>query len=324
MENAAKRGRLRNERHRFAIWAGNLGVFANGRAAADYRLRNESNVIYVLVMLLKRLERKIRDLDAPAKETVDDMEEDAADSGSSPISSSTESTSVSSNDAVSHASSSSARDLVATRLRDIASTITRLYRWSAVIKKPVSTNEAARVDKFMDKMEDEFSKELDELRSFTKWKITHMYPGLAPHIVDRLTRSIVFRRKKIIYAANHQKKLHDGLQDAFQIEDQATDKLAPMDLILDHLDRTQPFVAATKQLRIGPRSATEATSIDKQRLGSYARSRAESKMTKHAEDRLKEYDVPSAPKPLPGAAEAECPYCFAVIDRKTLEQPQWT
>ncbi|KAB8356647.1 hypothetical protein FH972_024224 [Carpinus fangiana] len=310
--------RLRNERRRFAIWCGSLGVFADGHASADHRLRNEKNTTYILVMLLKRLERKTRALFEPPHDLAKDSAGRAEDSTTSTTESDT-SSSAESDSAV----SSFPDDFVSAKLREISNTVTRLYRWSTVIKKPVSTNEIARVENFMQKEVAAFSTELAELQLFARWKIKRMYPGLDYHMLDRLTSSIVFRRKRIIYRRHHREKLNYGVREAFYIPDDY-EANPEMDMAFENMDQQRDRLPTFKQRRPGPKSATEATSIDGRRLSSYARSRADSKLTRNAKDRQWQYDVPKAPILEPGEEETICPYCSGAVDRKCLQQPQWT
>lgn len=45
---------------RFNIWAANIGVFAEGHASLDYRVRNSNKVKAMVMQLLQTLQRKLQ------------------------------------------------------------------------------------------------------------------------------------------------------------------------------------------------------------------------------------------------------------------------
>ncbi|KAL2800835.1 hypothetical protein BJX66DRAFT_290287, partial [Aspergillus keveii] len=51
---------LEAQKSRFKVWAGDLGVFANERASADFRLRNDPIPRGLLKGLLTHLAKKLR------------------------------------------------------------------------------------------------------------------------------------------------------------------------------------------------------------------------------------------------------------------------
>ena len=323
---------LENQLGRFKIWAGNIGVFAARSASLDYRLRNDEDVKEIMVQMLTRLWRTIEQLVNPPlveMQTAEDSESNQSDSSSS------SSSLVVSLDADSEASSSTRppgqlEDYSPDRqIQTVDSIITRLYRLSAIIRKPTSFSENAKVTKFIDKAPD--GGDMEEYISHIRWQIQFRFPDTSPVLAERLVNAVVFRRKKLMYRERHQYKLNKGVDDAFGL-----DMLVPNSLdgpkaqgrdVIKVPRHSSPFlkVAATvkSSSQTVPFSATQASSVNRQGLASYAKSSTLSGITKSAVARRDQLDVPPPPRPENETEEAVCPYCFEIVDKGKMVRAQW-
>lgn len=324
---------LENQLGRFKIWAGNVGVFAAGNASIDFRLRNDPDIKEVMIQMLTRLRKSIEQLiNPPVVEMPAPEDNDSHHSSSSSSSPSL----VLSLDASSDLGSAD-RNLLQwrqkisyDRLQDIDSVITRLYRLSAVIRKPNPFSENTKVTRFIDKAQDR--QDMEEYESHIRWQIQFRHPKASPALVDRLTDAVVFRRKKLLYRERHQQKLSHGVDDAFMDEllvPTGTNATKPCGTNKPQFPRqNSPFlkVAATVKSFSPtlPLSATQASSVNRQGMNSYAKSVAFSGMTKSAIARREQLDVPPLPKPEGDTTEAICPYCFEIVDKAKIARALWT
>ncbi|ESZ91987.1 hypothetical protein SBOR_7644 [Sclerotinia borealis F-4128] len=325
------RSELENELGRFKIWAGNLGVFAPGRASADYRLRDDADIKEILIQMLDRLRQSTKQAMDPPKileepeeaEEIDDSSTSSEDSMA--ISLDKDSDAASDTDDISGPQSA---DVVAKALTTIKDTITRLYRLSTIIKKPSSSNENVKVANFIAKEEE--SEELKEFQTSVRWQIHFRLPDASPALLDRLVDAAVFRRKKLEYRERHKEKLRQGVGHSL-----ASDLAVPI-LLKDTVFR--PMGAQRKGAPVLRRqagstrdslstmqySATEASSVNRLKFASYPKSVALSGITKSAVARREQLDIPAPPSRLVGESqEAVCPYCFRIVDKEDLGQARW-
>ncbi|KAL8658449.1 MAG: hypothetical protein Q9226_000981 [Calogaya cf. arnoldii] len=314
---------IQNQLGRFKIWAGTIGVFAAGKASADARLRNDEDVKEILIDLLLRLRRAIDALlkpvilEEPNEELTSDEEDSSDDSGESLILSigdESDTTSV----------QSKILDHHNAVLRDIDNVISRLYRLSALIRKPTSTRENARVANYIEKGED--SSEMTDYETHVRWQVRFRLPDASEEIVDRLVRAVIFRRRKLDYRKRHQQKLSQGVESAFGTEALlSTMPLSPRNKGTHAQHRSGPLLRSPATVRSSSNtvtlSATEASTVNRRALASYPKSMAGgSSITRSAVARL---DVPPPPNPA-DTAEAICPYCFEVVDKANMVRPLWT
>ena len=325
---------LENQLGRFKIWAGNIGVFAAGNASIDFRLRNDQDVKEVIVQMLLRLWRTIDQLINPPLVEMETLEDGESNQSSSSGSSS--SSLIVSLDADSEASSidqspAKSEDYSPNRqLRTMDSVITCLYRLSAIIRKPTSFSENAKVTRFIDKAHD--GGVMEEYVSHVKWQIQFRHPNASPILAERLVNAVVFRRKKLMYRKRHQQKLNQGVDDAFWVEDLFPNSLdAPKAPERDGMKVTRhdsPFLKVAATVKSSSQthtfSATQASSVNRRGLTSYARSAALSGMTKSAVARRDQLDVPPPPRPESETEEAICPYCFEIVDKGKMARAWWT
>ena len=100
-------------------------------------------------------------------------------------------------------------------LKDIENIISRLYRFSALIRKPVSSNEKERVHRYIER--EQAKLDLSELESHVCWQLQRQCPRLTVSSVlaKRLIAAALYRRKKILYRGSHQQKLEHGIEGWF-------------------------------------------------------------------------------------------------------------
>ncbi|QSZ30694.1 hypothetical protein DSL72_000252 [Monilinia vaccinii-corymbosi] len=325
------RSELENELGRFKIWAGNLGVFAPGRASADYRLRDDADVKEVLIQMLDRLRQSTKQAMDPPVMLKEEEEESEPDDSSS--TSSVDSMAISldkDSDAGSEMNdvpSPQSTDVVANALSTIKDTITRLYRLSAIIKKPSSSNENVKVANFMAKEED--SEELREFQISVRWQIQFRLPSASPALLERLVDAAVFRRRKLEYRERHKEKLGQGVEPFFS---ELAVPLLPEDTVLRQVGAQHRSAAGLRRQGGLARSyastlqysATEASSVNRLKFASYPKSAALSGITKSAVARREQLDIPAPPsKSEEGLKEAVCPYCFRIVDKEDMVPDRW-
>ncbi|KAL9600267.1 MAG: hypothetical protein Q9219_003312 [cf. Caloplaca sp. 3 TL-2023] len=319
---------VENQLGRFKIWAGSIGVFATGKASTDFRLRNDEDVKELLIDLLIRLRRAIDGFlkpfiqeeiedDRPPEAAAADSDDDSEDSLVLSIGDESNATTVESK-IPSHQ---------VTSLQDIDGIISKLYRFSAIIRKPTSLQENTRVAKFIEKVEDKA--DVTEFASHVRWQIGFRLPDASDEIVDRLANAVTFRRRKLSYRERHQKKLSQGLESVFQTEVLLPVKpTAPQRSNAPGKRSSGPFLKSAASVKSSsstiPLSATEASTVNRRALASYPKSLAGgSNITKSAVARRNQLDVPPPPKS-EDTREAVCPYCFEVVDKAGMARPLWT
>ena len=318
---------------RFKIWAGNLGVFAADTASADFRLKENQDVKDVLINMLTRLREQVEQLGQPSvlstlpEEQVhhENKPEPPESHGSSTASSSSWKLSSDSDSATNTRSVPSDPQRRYGGLTEIIDIINRLYRLSAVIRKPVSLSEHARVAEYIEKTKN--SLDLEDFESYVKWQIRLWYPDTTVELIDRLSDTVVLRRKKLLYRERHQQKLNEGTEDWFilrnpeSVYDESQKSFTPGRIEFLDVGLVQgPAARVRKSVAF---SATKASSIDHQAIATYAKSVALSGVTKPAIARREQLDVPAPPKPQSGL-KAKCPYCSKFLTKKELKKAQWT
>ncbi|CAD6439834.1 95dec5dc-9321-4a63-a1f5-995e7d561e74 [Sclerotinia trifoliorum] len=324
------RSELENELGRFKIWAGSLGVFAPGRASADYRLRDDDDVKEVLIQMLDRLRQSTKQaMDPPV--ILEEEEENEQDDSSSESSEDSMAISLDKDSDVGSDTDDipvPQNDVVATALETIKDTINRLYRLSTIIKKPSSSNENVKVANFIAKEEE--SENLKEFQTSVSWQIKFRLPDASPALLDRLIEAAVFRRKKLEYRERHKEKLRQGVEQSFAAD--LTVLLLPKDTklrLLGYERKATPVMrqqsgSARGSLNTIQYSATEASSVNRLKFASYPKSVAPSGITKSAIARREHLDIPGPPSKSKGESkEVVCPYCFRIVDKEDMVQARW-
>lgn len=318
----AKTG-IENQLGRFKIWAGAIGVFAAGTASTDARLRNDEDVKEIMMDMLIRLRKA---LDGFLRPSIAEESEDEEASGESDDSEASLILSIGDeSDAATSEEHTPSHQVDS--LRDIDGVISRLYRLSAIIRKPNSLHENTRVASFIEKAEE--GPEAADFEAHARWQIKYRLPDASPKMVDRLVNAVIFRRRKLLYRERHQKKLSQGVEAAFQAEIVLPALLKPSQKRkLPTQPQSSLFLKSGATVRslssTIPLSATEASAVNRRALASYPKSLAGgSNLTRSAIARRDQLDVPPPPKPTE-AAEAICPYCFEIVDKAKMALSLWT
>ena len=318
---------LENQLGRFKIWAGTIGVFAAGKASTDARLKNDEDVKEIMIDSLLRLRKALGEFLTPM--IVEEFENNDGLSESSDSSGDSETSLILS--IGDESSTSTIEDKTSSHqtlsLQEIDGVISRLYRLSAIIRKPTSLQENVRVASFIEKTED--GPDAAEFASHVRWQIRFRLPGASDKIVDRLVNAVIFRRRKLRYRERHQKKLSQGLEAAFEAEIvlPSTPK-APQYNKIPSPRQNSPFLKSAASVKSWsntiPLSGTEASQVNRRALASYPKSAAgASNITRSAIARRDQLDVPPPPN-LTETSEAICPYCFEVVDKANMARSLWT
>ena len=317
---------VENQLGRFKIWAGTIGVFAAGNASTDARLKNDEDVKEIMIDMLFRLRKAI---DGFLKATIVEESEDDDTSEQLESSDDSEASLILSigddSDAANPEEKISNHPI--SSLQEIDGVISRLYQLSAIIRKPVTLQETARVATYIEKVED--SSDAAEFESHVRWQIRFRMPDASERIVNRLVSAVLFRRRKLQYRARHQKKLSQGLEVAFQAEVLLPIiSQQPQGKKIRIQRQGSPFLAASASGKSSsstiPLSATEASVVNRRALASYPKSLAGgSNLTRSAIARRDQLDVPPPPMSME-AEEAICPYCFEVVDKAKMARSLWT
>ena len=304
---------------RFKIWIGDLGVSAVGSASTDYRLRNDPDIEDVLISLLTRLSEKVQEfVDAPRTlGRIDEglKAENTEKESASPASSS--SSLVLDSDADSETEEDVKSEEFQTRhplLKDIEDIISRLYRFSTLIQKPVSSNEKERVHRYIER--EQAKLDLSELESHVCLRLQRQCPRLTVSSVlaNRLVAAALYRRKKILYRGSHQHGIEGWFsqQNPRSVEEGlspiAAVPVAPSgDVYGTRKNQKRPEMAVTSM-------ETEASAIKRAPISTYAKSGVLSGITMSTAARRQDLDIPPIPQLLgPGLHEVKCPYCSQII-----------
>lgn len=166
---------------RFEIWAGNLGVFALDTASADFRLKDDQDVKDVMINMLTRLVEKVEQLHGQPS-LLPSLLEEPVEHNDNPESLELPDSSVSSSSSwklSSNSDKASQPDRASSDpqrrfggLTEIVDIIDRLYRLSAIVRKPTSLSEHVRANKFIEKTKN--SLDLEGFESYIKWQIGSM------------------------------------------------------------------------------------------------------------------------------------------------------
>lgn len=339
---------------RLKIWAGNVGAFAPGNASIDYRLREDTDVVEILVSMLSSLRICLENAVNPSvpEEAEDEVIESQAEDEvtesqeSKPTDIGTESQS-SASSALSRDSETGGSgrsdpeddngpEACVRKANDI---INRLYRLASVLRRPASSSENTRVREFIAKRKDDGDiEELEDVEDHARSHVLARFPQTPQYLQDRLVAASIFRRMKLRYRQRHQDKLRQGIDSLFELDPQrratsATEKEGAAPFPLRRLEpQGKELPANLSKGKALPKravnhamSATNASSINRPRLVNYAKSVALSGITRSAAARHQKLDVPSPPLNWDERLQkAECSFCFRMISKQEMEGPHWT
>lgn len=310
---------------RLSIWAGNIGVFAPGAASLDERLYcgDHSDISDVLCHLLGRLKGALQlAMEPPLQEQDYEPENSGSDDSDSLLSL----------DVADDAAPDTERWPPSNPIDRANDIISRLYRLSTAIRKPVSSRETERVRKFAQDMAGSpelqaQAEELESLQSFAQWLVCYKFPRAPKPLVNRLVSSVVFRRARLLYRQRHQSKLQQGVS---RIWGRGNDLRPRPERTAGAVGGMSGNVTPNLALDAGQSpsvvfSATVASSVDRPRYQSFAKSVALSGITHKAIDRRRKLDVPTYSGLVDASSgQAFCPYCTRMIDVQETKEPRWT
>lgn len=305
---------LNDELGRFRIWAGNLGVFANGHASVDYRLRNDPDIKGIIERLLRRLEQNIRSLSQPEdfadnsyKRNQEDT--DSVYSSEKAFDTSDEASSLGQNEEPRR--NFSAQDMYLTKVNE---TITNLYRITSAIKRPHSTKEMDRVKAWLERQKPEVDEQLKELEAFTEWLVERDLPKLHRNsqLRRRVVQAVIHRRQRFLYRESHAMKLQQGFDTAFSGVD--PDSADQSEFPRGSGRRVEAFSTTAPSQKPDKGKAvtfleTEASTVNRKGLSTYAKSTVLSAISPSFKQGLEHVDVPPPPKLGSRSRQAVCPFC---------------
>jgi hypothetical protein len=345
--------KLENELGRVKIWAGNIGVFADGNASTDHRLRNNPDIKLAIVQMLMRVVKELETLMEPSavkppQPTISQSSHQSA-IPESPLSSRSSSPSIvisseSDTESVVMPEDNSPRPFSGdSHLQVVEEIVGRLYRLASVIRRPITYSENARIADFV--RTNRAAHDLcAELASHVRFQIEHIQfrrngndlefdvPSVPPFLVNRLVQAAVLRRQRLLYRERHQKKLDHGSKFTDLINlDSRNNKGQSMShpainenaTLLNEANASQkpanPPNSLGSSLRTVPLSATEASLINLK-----PRSSALSAVTRSAVTRRERLDVPPPPRIDVGTKDVICPYCFMILKASATKLELWT
>lgn len=209
--------RLEKLMSRFKIWAGNIGLFANGRAGIDYRFESDTGARDVLFSMLLSLSRALQRVKITNTLDTEKRPQSSFVNRQMPISAtedavdSTSEESSLSEDSASN-SDSNTKDTPAIKVAE--DIVNQLYKILKLVKSSTSSSEYAKVVKFAsqhcDKEED------TEFESWIRFSIKKEMPFAAEHspaLVDRLADAALYRRWRMRYKNEHARKLCANVEE---------------------------------------------------------------------------------------------------------------
>lgn len=351
--------RLENELGRVKIWAGNIGVFADGNASTDHRLRNDPDIKLAIVQMLMRVVKELEtsmepSTVKPSQPTISQSSHQSATSESLPSSRSPSPSLVISSESdmesVLMPEDKSARPPSGdSHIQVVEEIVGRLYRLASVIRRPITYSENARIAAFA-RTNPAAHDLCAELASHIRFQIEHIQfrrnesdlesgvPPVPPFLVNRLVQAAVFRRERLLYRERHQKKLGHGSKFADPINLEAGNTMGGQPMphlaisekaaLLNEDNASQkpakPPTSLRSSLRTVPLSATEASLITPPDRNLKPRSGASSAVTRSAVARREHLDVPPPPRIDAGTKDVICPYCFMILRASVTKPELWT
>jgi hypothetical protein len=302
---------------RFKIWAGNIGVFAQGAASIEHRLRDDPDIKDVLVRMLQRLEQKIDELSQPIdseiqREMIDEFSDSSSDSSTQ------DSEEEDLNDDDVGECSTRQRSSPLQRIQVI---ITNLYRITSAIKKPQSSREYDRVLTWASEGPADMKEELEELTSHLHWTFGQKHPGLARStaLTERLIETSVRRRKTLLYRQSHREKLQSGTEDWFRPRNPQS--MTRSTLSPETSRSAFPLPSSSAAQKPVGLAQTQASSVYRAGFSGRAKPRTLQSVSPSIAYGLGQLDVPQPPKPEAEGMEVLCPYCNLALDQITLSSP---
>jgi hypothetical protein len=323
--SAQLRQELENTNVRFKIWAGNVGAFAPGNASIDYRLRDESEVLDILLVLLDRLRELLERAILPSFEEA--QSENECDSIIvEHQSDSSDSSSTLSVDAEESNTSLEATQDPMTKANAI---VDDLYHLSAILNKSASSNENSQVKAFVAKEVDMAEQEEQrKFASYVRYMIeNHHFPKAPKALTERLVSTITFRHMMLLLRQHHHAELSQDIVPT-RVSDSPAHVQTGVTNALGGAHKSKPKdkrVTSTIQGTGGHMSKANASSLDAAGLANYAEPVPSSGIATTNGARRQMLDVPSLSDNVDeGTQNVLCPYCFRRVSKDDMKEPRWT
>ncbi|KAI1752132.1 hypothetical protein F4782DRAFT_502146 [Xylaria castorea] len=297
---------VRDYSQRFELWAGFIGVFANGGASLDNRLRFYPEVRDLVLRMLKLLERNLSHgfwFDPASKEGVDGK--------ALPIILSETSTSLA----------------AVAALDAIQQSIDRLRRLAVLIRKSPSSSLTPRVEAFARKVD---PAKIEEFQKIASLFVTGRLPGINSGLVTQLVSSISFRRLRLLYQGKHNEKLKGRRTQTMSVPSQpeAETRRQEEDPAPTREYLSRPAILQTETAPSGPLqqptiSETENSGLDFEKFQLYDGGSTDVSDTSTITSIAQGYSYP--PRPIPGKGNhyCACNWCSDAIKVSNLDIPGW-
>ncbi|KIX10281.1 uncharacterized protein Z518_01363 [Rhinocladiella mackenziei CBS 650.93] len=344
---------------RFEMWASNIGVFADGHASLDYRVRDRDDAKQLMIEFLGTLGDFIHrgsnnkaeivgssliSIVSKATESLSPNQMQSQDAGAFPSGDGPEQSlsSLSSpfqgteSDSLAAALPPTNLGLFEQRLQVIERTIDRLYRLSKLIRQPSILSHNPKAENFP--ITDDEDNNIDEqFRKFAVECVAHKFPDVSKELKERLGNGIVTRRKRFLYRQKHQRKLSTRTIMADSKQEQQKGPVPKGDG-QSTIRGTRAVLESSNQAMKGPKGTLGGAALPSQTSASgMARTSIHIDMTENDEESNQSTTftntpvdpggtttfIPDPPKPTPGSKEFECPYCCIILPISYAKASKW-
>src|SRR3569833_2037448 len=212
----------------------------------------------------------------------------------------------------------------------ISGSIDRLHRLAIAIRRPLRTDEVERVETFAEKRDpDDFDKVIAAIIDF-------LFGAHAPQpLRDQLTRSILYRRNRLLYQRKHQAKLEkerptETTHDFPSVPEEVLGVPRTVPVAEAQLEGTSPNTR--KQVHFSAETAASKTEPSKRIYAmlplSEVGSSGEKELnwdtsTTYSSNPVGKAFYPSPPKVLPDQVDAKCQFCSLLLPASSLANPRW-
>ncbi|XMA19839.1 hypothetical protein WAI453_012630 [Rhynchosporium graminicola] len=332
------------QKARFSIWSANIGIFADGHASLDYRLRNSLEAKELMLDLLGSLKNYLR----RAAETIRHMKDNELsfshthiEDGLSSVGS-RQTTSASSVFPSSYQGSETDDSLsipvdqdrtpFEQRVHGIEQTIDRLYRLSVAIRRPSIISQNAKAVNIVIRDEDG----TDVSQQFTDFAlnwITHHFREAPLTLRERLAKSVTLRRKRFLYRQSHQLKLGAKATltpspqlkrpDSLGLDAEST--IVARTVVDGHVHKNQNRRNNLPKAVLPSQTSASRVS-DKFRTDDVFETTPCKTPTVFSGAFIQQgaVSIPDPPKAVVGSKEFECPYCCMMLPMKEALRSNWT
>ncbi|KAI0452816.1 hypothetical protein F5B21DRAFT_505895 [Xylaria acuta] len=296
---------VRDYCQRFELWAGFIGVFADGSVSLDNRLRFYPEVRDLVLRMLKLLERNLSHgfwFDSASREDIIHK--------ASPIVASETSTSLA----------------AAAALDAIQEAIDRLRRLAVLIRKSPSSSLTSRVEAFARRAGPAKVKEFQKITSLF---VTGRLPGIGSGLATQLVSSISFRRLRLLYQSKHNEKLKarrvQTISAPSQLETETRREEGPAPVLedLSRLDVLRREAPPARPLQQPTYTETENSGLNYEDFQRYDGSPTDVSDTSTITSIGHGYSYPPRPKPEKGDQYCACNWCSDEIKVSDLNIPGW-